>query len=623
MSVYTDYIQSKYGDIITILSGTFNTSFFGAVDQLPDGRRLWTYDDGVLQAASSVINLQPLYDECSGLVGVSQSIIDQLSEFRTAEQQATPEYQSLLSAVKNAMTFLWGSFEDGGFAFIKIGDNIRSTITVSQVRGDTSRYYFGGDVINNGYDSLPRAALKECAFLREENNLILFMSDGAISGQYFTVMYPYQALDEWVYQYRPEYSKSVGTLMADSTWGSVLIGIEKYPNRGWSDNVTHTINVNEVPEEEIGNQGMYGGAEVDIEDNPNTDAGTSENEGGWGEYPSNTIGTDNSDMDDIGSDAINSGFVTLYATDKNHIKSFSNWLWTSITDSLADQIKRLMVNPLDGILFIAQTHLTVPKSSDIKEITFCGIGSGVTSKYIPKQHKTFHCGTVEIPKGDTNMFLDFQPYSKCEIYIPCIGYKELDVNDVIGSTITLDLQVDWVSGSLLAQLKMTRSTRCKGDSNLNNTLYEFQGNIYTNLPISASDWKSFYSNMLSFGNGMASALSGNIGSAISHMVSGVASQQVSVQKSGNISASYGYMGQQEISIFITRPNLALPDLTHYAAFNGWTCNMYKKLKYLKGYTEIQPDSLWIDTKSDNSSFRGITEEETEMLKSICNNGIYL
>ena len=177
MAIYSDYIQSKYGDIITILSGTLNTSFFGVVNQLPDGRRLWTYDDGVLQAASSVINLQPLYDECSGLIGVSESIINQLSEFRTAEQQATPEYQALISAVKNAMAFLWGSLEDGGFAFIKIGNDIRSTITVSQVRGNTSRYYFGGDVINNGYSSLPRAALKECAFLREDNDLILFMSD--------------------------------------------------------------------------------------------------------------------------------------------------------------------------------------------------------------------------------------------------------------------------------------------------------------------------------------------------------------------------------------------------------------------------------------------------------------
>ena len=230
MAVYTDYIQTKYGDIITILSGTLNTSFFGEVDQLPDGRLLWTYDDGVLQAASSVINLQPLYDECSGLVGVSESTINQFMEFRTAEQQATPEYQELLSAVKNAMAFLWGSLENGGFAFIKIGDTIRSTITVSQVRGDTSRYYFGGDVINNGYTSLPRAALKECAFLRNDKKLILFMSDAAISGQYFTVMNPYQSLDEWLYQYRPEYSKSVGTLMADSTWGSVLVGIEKYPN---------------------------------------------------------------------------------------------------------------------------------------------------------------------------------------------------------------------------------------------------------------------------------------------------------------------------------------------------------------------------------------------------------
>ena len=172
---------------------------------------------------------------------------------------------------------------------------------------------------------------------------------------------------------------------------------------------------------------------------------------------------------------------------------------------------------------------------------------------------------------------------------------------------------------------MTRGTRrADGDAELDhNILYEFQGNIYSYLPIAASDWKSFYSNLISGVSGLAGMLSGSpqaIAGGIANIAGNVMSQQVSVQKSGSVSTSYGYMAQQDISLFITRPILAEP--TSFTAYKGYTSNIYRRIGDVKGYIEIDDSTLWIGTKEVPEAFNGITEDEAEMLRAICRSGFY-
>ena len=101
------------------------------------------------------------------------------------------------------------------------------------------------------------------------------------------------------------------------------------------------------------------------------------------------------------------------------------------------------------------------------------------------------------------------------------------------------------------------------------------------------------------------------------MASSVMSQQVSVQKSGSIHTSYGFMGQQDIYVYVTRPNPAIP--TNYKGFKGYKTNQRYTLGNLSGYTEIDTDTLWTDGKG----FEGITDGEADLLKEICNTGFYL
>lgn len=628
----TKYIQCNNGDMITLSSVYLDSDLkpASATSDLPDGDRGWCYERGVL-SISSALNLVALWDDANGRPSTTSANITAATQYHTAAEIADPSFQAILSSINNATAWLWGNIENGGLGFIHIDGDIRCLQFAGIVENANGRrYVMIANATMNDY-TIARNMLSNCVICIKDisdsytPNVIIFVLNENSTHTYYTYM-EHDALQTPEYQYHPFYVNAPSVLCGDCGWNEIGLYFVYYPSRAWYVD-TYNIQFNQqAPYSELISLGLFAGQEVDEEGNPYYNTGTTDAEGGGGDWYGGSESNPASDMNDISSDAINSGFVTLYTPTKANIQSFNDWLWTSITDTLADQIKRLIVNPLDAILFIAQCHLLPPESVNTEEIKFCGIGSNIFANTITKQFTTFDCGHLKRKTSDgsygtgfpsdTKSFMDYQPYSKAEIYLPCIGYKEIDINDAMKSDITLKYQIDWVSGSCLAQLEFNRESRKSGDAALNNnTLYEFQGNIYVNLPLSASDWKSFYSNMLSFGNGLASAISGNVGSGLTNMIGSVASQQVSVQKSGSVASSYGYMGQQDIKVFLTRPVLAQPD--HFGGFKGYQSNIYRKLGLCKGYVELDPDGLWTD------NFEGITEEEAQLLKDICSSGFYI
>ena len=629
----TKYIQTNQGEVITIPSVHLYTDLPFITTLLPGGYgRGWGYDAGITNSGS-VLNLTDLYDEALSKPAISSATFNSLVRWKTMEEMQTQEFIDLCNTVNDSIAWLWGSFTEGGYGFIHIENGIETVWhqgIVEQVNGDRTEYLYNinhAGVSYGGY--IQREHVTDCVITCIDNDEIMFPDivlwtsymDYQGKNEYFYLEFN---ISELSYQWRVEPNDLASVYAGDSATGTWLTTV--YPKRPWYIDNEHIRNVSSYTYDKYYMLGGWANREVSEDGDPFKDTTDTGNKGGDGGWNGTSESTPASDVDKIETDAINSGFVTLYKPTKTIIKSFSNWLWTDITDSISTQIKRLLTNPLDGILFIATTHLLPPTSQGSSEIKFCGIGSGIHALTIPRQFSKYDCGYLqyvnidgsysETIEGDTDTFLDYQPYSKAEIYIPCIGYKELDVNDIIGSKIHLVLSVDWVSGAMLAQLEISRNKRKNGDAELNqNTLYEYQGNIYTNLPISASDWKSFYTNILNIGGGLASALSGNIGQGIGQAVSSIATQQVSVQKSGNVAASYGYMGQQGIYMYLTRPNPAIP--VNYKAFKGYSTNQRYNLGDLQGYTEIESETLWIN------KFNGITESEAELLKSICESGIYL
>ena len=642
----TKYILTNSNDVITIASVDLKIGNLPYdTNQLPDGlNRDWCYDPGVSNAASAM-NLGQLWDECNGKPLISGSAFNTFLNWRTAEDMASDVFISLKNSVENAMSYLWGNMNDGGYGFIHTDGGIMTFWhcgIAKRVNGGVDQYSYAislGGVSHGG--NIPKTYVIDCVLTCVNNgggrfpDMVLWCSNKTYSGsnKYFKLFSNPIGSPAFYWDDIDEDLASVYT--AQPNYSSALL-VDPFPTRPWYIDNAYSRTYCYYDYADLYIIGGWAGREVESEEDPFGDTTGDDDMGGDGDWNGSGEEMPAADMDDISDDAINSGFVTLYKATKSQIRSFNDWIWTDITDNLSQQIKRVISSPMEAILFVALTHLAPPTSESTSEIKFCGISTGISALTIPKQHKTYDCGylnfkntygdPLDYVKGDTDTFLDYQPYSKAEIYIPGIGFKELDVNDIIGSRLHLKLNVDWVSGSMLASLEVSRDKRKDGDGTLiNDVLYEFQGNIYTILPLAASDWKSFYSNVISGIGGLGSMLSGNvagIASGAAQTASNVMSQQVSIQKSGTVSSAYSFMAQENIGIYITRPNPAIPiDIPNYGgfkSFKGYVRNQTYNLSQLSGYTEIEEDTLWI-----NSDFGDITEEEAQMLRDICGSGFYL
>ena len=335
--------------------------------------------------------------------------------------------------------------------------------------------------------------------------------------------------------------------------------------------------------------------------------------GGFGSYPTETGNIDFSDPTEMAIDCVNSGFVTLYNPSLTEVKSFNKWLFSDVTDAMSNIMKRLITDPIDYVLFLALAHFT-PPSDVVDTIVFCGINTDITANKVSRQFHKIDCGTIHLD-GDTQTFLDYNPNTKISIYLPYIGIKELNVDEVVGSDIHVMYYIDLLNGSCIAEIKCTRSVRLSsGDSYLNDVLYHFNGNCYEMIPITGTDWRGLASSAISLIGGVA-AVANNNPSGLTEMAKAVLQDKVKVTHSSNNSSSYGYMDNQRPYIIIERPISSLP--YNYRGFKGYTLNQRRRLGSLKGYTEIEEGTLWTD------SFNGISEEEAEMLKQITATGFYL
>lgn len=329
---------------------------------------------------------------------------------------------------------------------------------------------------------------------------------------------------------------------------------------------------------------------------------------------------DDESLTDLNSlTAINSGLVTLYRPTQAELSSFASFLYTGITDSIADQLKKLVTNPLDYVIFVALCKFAPPIYGR-EEIAFCGVGSGVSADKIVNQFYDLDCGSITFNE-QFNSFLDYSPNSKLKIYIPYCGVHDLNVDECMGSTISLKYRIDLLSGSGVAKLKITRSRRKTApfDCSINSYIYEYPCNVYLTMPLSATDWRGTYQSLVSLAGGVITgAATGGIGGAMSiasSVASAVTSNKVSVNRSGQIGSSYGYLGENKPYLILERPITSVPN--QFEMWEGLESNILEKVANLDGYTEIDTDTLW------SNSFGHATQEECKMIKDIMNGGVYL
>ena len=279
--------------------------------------------------------------------------------------------------------------------------------------------------------------------------------------------------------------------------------------------------------------------------------------------------TDNEDdTPDDSSDITVSGEVCkTFKIDQIELKKLSQFLWTS---DFFDNILLVNNSPIENIISLKALIGTVATTGTSQTLTLGNVTT--TANAIPcNESITINVGSITLPRKYNN-FLDFEPYTKVQIYLPFYGCAMLDSSLVIGRTITIKYIIDVITAT--AKIKIIHD---------NKTLYEFKTTCGSDLPITSSNRASVEMGYLSSGVGMGvSIASGNVLGGLASALS-MAQSQYHSSTSGNVSGVLNFHDSRMITVLVDRP--VYTDLKNFNKTHGRMCNLSKTLRDLKGFTK--------------------------------------
>ena len=306
--------------------------------------------------------------------------------------------------------------------------------------------------------------------------------------------------------------------------------------------------------------------------------------------------------------AVNSGFITLFEPTNAQLNQLASYMWG--TSGLnVDNFKKVFADPMDAILGLSILPVQAT-AGGMKEVHVGNISTGIQMPYATTQYVGLSCGSISIPevwKG----YLDYSPYTTIDIYLPYIGIKRLNTDDIMGKTISVLYNIDILSGGCIAMISVDGSV-----------LYSFAGQCATSIPITGHDWTNVLTGALSVATTVAGvattvATSGASAGAIVAGASGVigggmtASKQI-IERSGAVSGSAGLLGIQVPYLIMNRPKQALAD--GQASLEGYPSHITATLANLSGFTQVESIKL---------SGVSATGDELSEIESLLRTGVYL
>lgn len=355
---------------------------------------------------------------------------------------------------------------------------------------------------------------------------------------------------------------------------------------------------------------------------PNDAGGSGGQQGGNGNYDNSQDGQNPVKQNLKG--CLDTGILTLYNPSVNDMQNFAAFLYSSLTDGDAIALKKLFASPMDYIICFNMTHLDLSSNiADSKTVHFGGVDTTIAMPYLNNQFVYASGGSLSVPH-QCNNFLDYSPYTKAKLYIPYCGEYDLPIDLVTAGTMYLDYMIDLLSGAVTAQLSITRDRHGLFNTNMNiedaaNDLYmtSFQGNIYTQVPIGSIDNRGLVSSLLGIAAATGTAIATSNPLPLMGSVANTAlSSKETITKSGSISSCYGYIAPQYAQIILQRPIQNKPN--EFSLYRGYPSNTINKISYYKEFVTIDPNTFWTDNFS-----KPITNEETQELKQILNDGFYI
>lgn len=317
------------------------------------------------------------------------------------------------------------------------------------------------------------------------------------------------------------------------------------------------------------------------------------------------------------------GLVTSYVVDANNISKLASDLFSN---NVFQQLENGVNKPIDCVLRLCQSRVSPRTESNTKVIKLGVCNTSASGYKVTKDMFFVDCGKVKIERinGD---------YTDCneriQIYLPFIGFKDLDGNLLQNTTVQLEYVFNFTNGKCMAHLSWT--------PNANNlTLKEFQGKIVyygswcgdfiTTVPVGTSSNIGLLSAITATGVGLAT---GNVTFGLANAVgTGVANAIPTMSHAGEFGANTSVMSDY-MTPYIHKYSLrhSRPDdekdkngkCTYETAHSGYLTgeSSYKSLTIanMHGFNRIK--NFKFHDEPNN-----ITKDEINKIKSILDNGFW-
>lgn len=296
-------------------------------------------------------------------------------------------------------------------------------------------------------------------------------------------------------------------------------------------------------------------------------------------------------------------------------------LWTK---DILDIIKAYFTSPLDSIIGLSIVPVK-PRTNSNSNIHLGFYDTEISAPLVDSDYVIIDCGVIPITRY-YGSYLDYNPYTKIQCYLPYIGDVDVDPDEVMNTNLGILYYVNVVTGDLTALITSDGSV-----------VYEAAGNCARQLPLSQTDYSSIINTAVSAVSTVATAVAGagvtgaamnealsagktteiisaratanNVGSGAS-LVQDVMGAKFGYRHTGSLGTGSGQLGVQKPFLTIERPNLDLAD--SYKAYVGYPCNKTMVLSRCVGFTKAEALKL---------SIPGATDDEVAEISNLLMEGV--
>lgn len=301
-------------------------------------------------------------------------------------------------------------------------------------------------------------------------------------------------------------------------------------------------------------------------------------------------------------------FIHIYHPAKADLDAINTEMWSA--DAITEFKKWWSNNPIDGIVSLHKVF--IPVTNKTSKPVVMGTYTFNTSCYTLDRYQTCDLGRVEIPRYFNN-YRDFD--ATISIYLPGIGFRDLDINDVTAihgtTSIHIVYKVDIFTGDFIAYLEIN-----KGNVTGRNGVcqYMFDGNMKCEYPLSGASRSGLVSGIIGT---VGNVLGGAVGGAVTGGPAGAAvgagkglissagdiagAVKQSIQKSGSLGGTLSALSIKYPFAIISRP---IPyDNEYHDQITGRATNQCVLVRSMSGLTSFKDIHVDIPRASDTENYK--------------------